>query len=141
MPQFSKESLMKLAECHPDLQELFHEVIKFYDCTIIQGYRGQADQDQDYADKKTELKWPLSKHNSNPSLAADVMPFLDNGKGLEWDKPLNTIFFSGYVLATAQQLFNQGRINHHIRYGGDWKGDNDIADNHFNDMDHFELIT
>jgi peptidoglycan L-alanyl-D-glutamate endopeptidase CwlK len=140
MPQFSQQSLMRLAECHPDLQVLFHEVIKTFDCTILQGYRGEADQNEDYASGKTQLKWPDSKHNKNPSEAVDVMPYLDNGKGLEWDKPTNTAYFAGYVMATAEQLMARGIMTRGVRYGGDWKQDNDLADNHFADGDHFELL-
>jgi peptidoglycan L-alanyl-D-glutamate endopeptidase CwlK len=44
MPQFGKDSLTKLSTCHPDLQKLFNEVIKHYDCTILEGHRSDEDQ-------------------------------------------------------------------------------------------------
>ena len=46
MPKFSQDSFSKLSTCHPDLQVLFYEVIKYYDCTILEGYRNQVDQDK-----------------------------------------------------------------------------------------------
>ena len=44
MPQFGKDSLARLSTCHPDLQKLFKEVIKHYDCTILEGHRSDEDQ-------------------------------------------------------------------------------------------------
>ena len=58
MPKFSQESFSKLSTCHPDLQALFYEVIKYFDCTIIEGYRNQAEQEQAFKDG--ELKITLS---------------------------------------------------------------------------------
>lgn len=140
MPAFSQESFSKLSTAHRDLQVLFYEIIKTFDCTIINAHRDQVDQDADYAAGRTKLKYPDSKHNSNPAMAVDVMPYLDNGKGIEWDKNINTAYFAGYVLATANQLKLAGKMIHSVRYGGDWKGDNDLASNSFCDMDHYELI-
>ena len=34
MPIFSPSSFSKLSTCHPDLQAIFYEVIKHYDCVI-----------------------------------------------------------------------------------------------------------
>jgi peptidoglycan L-alanyl-D-glutamate endopeptidase CwlK len=36
-------------------------------------------------------------------------------------------------------LFEIGAIKHRIRWGGDWDMDNDLSDNTFNDLVHFEL--
>ena len=139
MPKFSQSSIDKLQTVHPDLQTLFNEVIKTFDCTIIVGHRGQADQDKALAEGKTQLKWPLSNHNKTPSYAVDVMPCVD-GK-IDWNAPTNTAFFAGYVMAIAQQLKDSGKITHVIRYGGNWKMDHDLKANHFADGDHFEIFT
>ncbi len=44
MPQFGRRSKEQLSSCHPDLQKLFNEVIKHYDCTILEGHRSNEDQ-------------------------------------------------------------------------------------------------
>ena len=44
MPNFSIVSKQRLNTCHQDLQKLFNEVIKHYDCAVIQGARSDFDQ-------------------------------------------------------------------------------------------------
>ena len=75
MPKFSQASFSKLATCHIDLQCLFYEVIKYFDCTILEGYRNEVDQDKAFASGHTKLHWPNGKHNRNPSMAVDVTPY------------------------------------------------------------------
>ncbi len=41
--------------------------------------------------------------------------------------------FVGYVLGTASMM----GVN--LRWGGDWDGDRDLADQDFDDWPHFEL--
>ena len=75
MPKFSQSSFSKLSTCHPDLQALFYEVIKFFDCTILEGYRNEADQESAFAKGNSKLHYPHGKHNANPSMAVDVTPY------------------------------------------------------------------
>ena len=135
MPKFSQESFSKLSTCHIDLQTLFYEVIKNFDCIIICGQRGEADQEQAFKDGKTKLHWPSSKHNKIPSMAADVAPY-----PLDWSQDKRMYFFAGYVLGIAQKLKDEGKISHSVRYGGDWNQNYDITDNKFSDLVHFELV-
>jgi peptidoglycan LD-endopeptidase CwlK len=131
MPSFSQNSLDHLSTCVQPLQDLFNEVIKYFDCTIVCGYRNQQDQDQAFADGLTKLKWPNGKHNTQPSKAVDVAPCI-NGK-INWS--LNQcILFAGIVLGFASQKGIK------IRWGGDWNSNLDLSDNTFNDYDHFELV-
>ena len=46
MPSFSDKSLAKLATCDPLLQRVFREAIQNFDCTILEGHRDQARQNQ-----------------------------------------------------------------------------------------------
>ena len=41
MPRFSTRSKSRLNTCDEKLVELFEEVVKGFDCTIIEGHRGQ----------------------------------------------------------------------------------------------------
>jgi len=44
MPAFGERSRNNLKTCHEDLQKLFNEVIKHFDCSVICGHRGQEEQ-------------------------------------------------------------------------------------------------
>jgi peptidoglycan L-alanyl-D-glutamate endopeptidase CwlK len=128
MPQFGKTSLEKLSTCHPDLQKLFKEVIKHYDCIILEGQRSDEDQLKAFNAGKSKIK-SGGKHNHSPSLAVDVVP-----NPLNWKDKEKFYHFIGFVKATAIQLGIK------IRCGGDWDGDNDLKDQTFFDLPHFELI-
>ena len=70
-------------------------------------------------------------HNSLPSLGVDVAPYI-SGKGIVWEES-QCYHFSGYVKGVADTL----GIN--IRAGADWDGDDDISDQTFLDLVHFEI--
>jgi peptidoglycan L-alanyl-D-glutamate endopeptidase CwlK len=129
MPQFGKTSLEKLATCHPDLQKLFSEVIKHYDCTIIEGHRSDEDQLKVFNAGKSKIK-SGGKHNHSPSLAADVVPW-----PVDWSNKNKFYHFAGKVQGIAQMLHIK------IRWGGDCDCDNDLKDQNFYDLPHFELVT
>lgn len=134
MPKFSQESFSKLSTCHADLQVLFYEVIKRFDCQILEGYRNEADQEKDFNHGTTTLHYPYGKHNRQPSNAVDVAPF-----PLDWKNIKRFYWFAGYVMGLAQKLKDEGKMTHSIRYGGDWDGDKDIDDEKLRDLVHFEL--
>ncbi|MBU2647880.1 M15 family peptidase [bacterium] len=130
MPSFSKKSLRRLSTCHPDLQRLFRAVVPMVDCTILDGYRGKTRQNKLFDQGKSKVRFPEGKHNDKPSNAIDVAPW----PVPDW-KDLNTFyFFSGVVKGIAIALEIK------IRWGGDWDGDNDLHDQTFNDLVHFERV-
>lgn len=135
MPKFSQKSLDRLATCHPDLQTLFNEVIKHFDCTISEGHRGQAEQDAAYAKGNSKLKWPNGNHNAMPSNAVDAFPCPYDEKNLS-----RFYWFAGYIMGIAEMLYIQGKIKHKIRFGGDWNDNKDITDESFKDLFHYEII-
>lgn len=136
MPKFSQSSFSKLSTCHSDLQVLFYEVIKHFDCQILEGYRDEKAQNAAYAVGNSQLKYPYGKHNHHPSYAVDVAPYPIPA----WSKTGDFLFFGGYVLGIAAMLKDQGKITHAIRYGGDWSRNNRITDENFKDYLHFEII-
>ena len=99
MPNFSQISLQKLNTCHPDLIRLFEEVIKYYDCTVIYGYRGKEEQDAAYNSGHSQKPFPQSKHNKQPSLAVDVLPY-----PIDWKNKERIIFVAGFVTCLATRL-------------------------------------
>lgn len=134
MPVFGDRSLRNIDECHEDLQVLFGEVVKIFDCSVIEGHRPEAEQDAAFAAGKSKLQWPQSKHNEQPAMAADVVPW-----PVDWNDIRRFYLFGGYVLGVAEQLRREGQIGHRIRWGGDWDGDFTWKDQSFHDLPHFEL--
>lgn len=128
MPIFSKASAEKLATCHPKLQTVMNEVIKYEDFVVIEGHRGQEAQDKAYRDGKSKLKWPQGKHNSLPSLAVDIAPY-----PLDWNDTPGFHRLAQVVLETAESMGIK------IRRGGDWNENGSSKDERFLDLVHFEL--
>lgn len=136
MPKFSQASFSKLVTCHQDLQALFYEVIKYYDCTIIQGYRGQVEQEDDFNSGKSKLHYPDGMHNRQPSMAVDVTPY-----PVEFDNHNLALWFGGYVCGIAQRLKDEGKMTHGIRWGGAWDGIGKLNGYQMlEDLVHFELM-
>lgn len=132
MPRFSRSSKKKLATCDQRLQNIFNEVVKKWDCTIVCGTRGKDEQDKAYNEGRSMLKFPKSKHNSNPSIAVDVTPYYA-GVGIDWSDTIGFAYFAGYVKRIAEEM----GVN--LRWGGDWDGDKRNKDQTFNDLPHFEI--
>ncbi|MFK5892320.1 MAG: M15 family peptidase [Pseudomonadota bacterium] len=128
MPTFGKSSASRLATCHPNLQELFNEVIKNYDCSILQGTRSKEEQDEYFRTGKSKVQYPNSKHNHSPSLAVDVVPY-----PIDWNDWNRFYHFTGYVKGVADKLGID------IRSGIDWDSDNDFSDQSWIDAPHFEV--
>ncbi|MDD9976357.1 MAG: hypothetical protein OXQ30_01295, partial [Boseongicola sp.] len=80
MSAFSEKSIAKLSSCHPLLQRVFYEVVREFDCTILEGHRDKDRQNQMVAEGKSQVRWPDGKHNTVPSLAVDVTPY-----PIKWD--------------------------------------------------------
>lgn len=127
---FSPSSQAKLDTCHIDLQMLFTEVQKHYDCTIICGARSEAEQQAAFEAGNSKLEYPKSKHNSLPSMAVDVAP-----SPIDWQDTTRFYHFAGFVLGVAKGLGID------ITWGGDWAGDLNFKNDKFKDLPHFELKT
>ena len=128
MPRFGSRSINRIKTCDQRLQELFYEVVKHFDCTIIEGHRGEERQNKAYNDGKSKVKYPNGKHNQFPSVAVDVAPY-----PIDWDDRERFTLFAGFVLGIAKSM----GIN--LRWGGDWDQDWTVKDNKFDDFPHFEL--
>jgi len=129
MPQFSARSLSRLDTCEQDLQDVFEEVIKHFDCTILCGHRGEEEQNKAFVLRRTKVQFPNSKHNSIPSKAVDAVPYPIN-----WNDRERMTYFAGFVKGVAASKGIK------IRWGGDWDQDTEVMDNGFDDLPHFELV-
>lgn len=135
MPLFSPSSSLKLSTCHQDLQRLFYEVIKHIDCSILEGHRGEEEQNKAFDQGFSKLKYPNGNHNAMPSNAVDVME-----DPIDYHNEKRIYWFAGYVQSVAQQLKEQGKMTHSIRWGGNWENTSTMDSEKFFDGAHFELI-
>lgn len=134
MYSFGKSSTRHLATADYRLQEIFNEVIKHVDCTIICGFRCEAEQNAAYSSGNSQVDWPHSKHNTNPSKAVDVAPYHPEKPHIHWDDTEEFICFHKLVNMAAHQK------GYKLRWGGDWDGDGVLTDQKLNDLVHFEIV-
>ena len=128
MAKFGKSSRERLATCDDKLQKVFNEVIKYVDCSVLQGHRGEREQNKYYSEGKSKVQYPLGRHNAKPSRAVDVAPY-----PIDWDDRERFHLFAGFVLGIAQSMGIK------LRWGGDWNMNFEVDDNQFDDFPHFEL--
>ena len=128
MPRYSKRSKERLASCDQRLQDLFNEVIKHIDCSILEGNRSKERQNKLYDEGKTKVRYPNGRHNNDPSQACDVTPY-----PVDWEDRERQTLFAGFVLGLARSMGIT------LRWGGDWDMDFHVMDNRFDDFPHFEV--
>lgn len=134
MNRYSKASRERLIQCDKRLQKLFLSVLQHRDHSILCGYRGKQEQEQMFADRKTQLHYPHSKHNKTPSTAIDVAPYDKDMRGIDWDNREEFIYFAGLVKGIAHERGIP------LKWGGDWSDVWSVKQNSFDDLVHFELI-
>ena len=120
MPNFGKRSKERLSTCAEELQEIMNEAITKMDFSILCGTRSKEDQNKAFNEGKSKLKYPQSKHNSNPSRAIDIAPYPIDWNDLERFEELAKIVKE---VASSKDIA--------ITWGGDWQS--------FKDMPHYEL--
>ena len=128
MPYFSKRSKSRLSTCDERLQEVFNEVIKHVDCSILEGHRSKERQNKLYDEGRTKVKYPNGRHNSNPTKACDGTPY-----PVDWKDRERQTLFAGFVIGVARSM------GYNVRWGGDWDMDFQVMDNRFDDFPHFEI--
>jgi len=130
MNHYSNNSQANLESSDIRLQRIFTEALQVMDHSIICGYRTVTEQLALFLKKKTKVR--LGKHNCKPSMAIDAIPYPINP---DWDKDRDRIIlFAGIIKGIA----SKHKVK--IRWGGDWDGDNDLKDQTFFDLVHFEIV-
>jgi peptidoglycan LD-endopeptidase CwlK len=129
MYSYSVISKERLASAHPTLQDIFNEVIKYVDCTIMCGHREQAAQNKAVVEGKSKTRFPFSPHNQVPAMAIDAGPY-----PIDWEDHERFALFAGVVLGIAAMKGVK------LKWGGDWNGNFNLKDQTFVDMPHFELV-
>ena len=128
MPKFGRTSKRRLETCDERLQDVFNEVIKYVDCSILCGHRGEKEQNEAFDKGHSKAKYPKGRHNAIPSKAVDVMRY-----PIDWDDLERQTLFAGFVLGIANQMGIE------LIWGNDWDGDFETKDTNFKDYPHFEL--
>jgi len=128
VPKFGRKSRESLNTCDSKLKQVFNEVIKHVDCSVLEGHRDKDRQNKLYEEGKTKVRYPNGRHNRQPSSAVDVTPY-----PVDWKDRERQTLFAGFVIGVASQM----GIN--LRWGGDWDQDFQVIDNRFDDFPHFEL--
>lgn len=121
MNKYSKLSLIKLSTCNPILQEVFKELLKELDHTIICGERGKEAQNQAYNTGKSKAKWGQSKHNVIPGIrelsdAVDAAPY-----PIDWNNHVRFSEMNDRIQTIAK---NKG---YKIKWGGNFKNIKDLG--------------
>jgi peptidoglycan L-alanyl-D-glutamate endopeptidase CwlK len=124
--------LQKLAHVDPRLADIVRELGRYVDgVQVVCGHRGKEDQDKAFAERKSKVKWPKSKHNSLPARAVDLA--LVRRGAIDWNASQDWYYIAGLIRVIASQKGVE------VRWGGDWDGDGDFKEEKFKDLPHFEL--
>lgn len=117
----SQKSREKLNTCDAQLVALVRAMSEEMDLVVLCGFRGQKEQDEAFANNKSKVQYPNSKHNKLPSLAVDIAP-----SPIDWNNLGLFIKMGELAKRKAKEL----GIN--IRWGGDFATLRDFV--------HFEII-
>lgn len=137
MPKFSDHSRKSMLGVHPALVQLWNDLIKVVDFTVLNGLRSEKQQELNVANGLS--KTMHSKHLIQADgfgHANDVAPYPQDWnddtdpKMSQWE--VDQVYFAGIVKGFA---LAKG-IN--IRTGADWNGDGRKIGQGFRDLDHFE---
>ena len=144
MPKFSKRSSARLDTVHRDLRIVALEAIKIYDFTVTFGRRTPSDQFELYKKGREFIneRWAIvneaavvthcdgykkpSKHNGDPSEAADLVPY-----PIDWKDRSRFFYLAGIIEAISFRLRADGIIESVIQWGGHWKN--------FKDYPHYQI--
>lgn len=161
MFSFGRKSLEVRETLCDELKLVVDFAIRVYNISLIEGHRDQETQDRYFSNGVSKLRWPNSKHNSYPSDAVDIWPYVTNLAGVR----VSTAF-SGHpdqikslAKATGQTekriweltlqeyatmkgvLMAAGKVHGvELRFGDDWDGDHDRLDQSFVDLPHVEVV-
>lgn len=143
MYEYARSSLVFLLEAHSDLQLICYTVKKRskIDFDISCVYRSKIEQKKkfDLSMSKIDGINQIGKHNLTPSEAVDIYCYKDHESKASYTIH-QMAYMAGVFDSVAKELYDNGRISHLIRWGGNWDRDGIIiTDQSFDDLPHFEL--
>lgn len=132
---FGPASETHLKGCDPKLIHLARLVVRYRDCAVIEGFRGEEKQNAAFNAGLSHRRWPDSEHNERPSRAIHIVPYNANRDPyVDWKNEDEFRVFGGFVLCMA--ITND--ID--IIWGGDWDSDGNPRNQTLHDLAHYELI-
>lgn len=134
MHQWGEFSLEKIGTLDARWRGILSDVLAAvpFDVTVVFGFRGEDAQNAAYAAGRSTKQWPNSIHNTFPSRAVDLAPYVDGG--IPWEDPRPWLVLAGAVLGVCEAA----RVG--VRWGGNWDCDATMLDDQdFDDLGHFEL--
>ena len=86
MPKFGKTSIRNMLTCDVRLQTLAEEVVKYHDCSCIEGWRNEEEQNKYFDEGLSKVRWPDGKHNNvtEEGLACSLAIHLVFCRGSSW---------------------------------------------------------
>ena len=130
----SRTKMMLLDSRWPPMLDDILRVCPF-DITLVWTYRGRLAQERAFAEGTSTKQWPDSVHNTEPSKALDLAPYIDGQ--IDWgreDHGRRYYIIGGIVWAVAEQH------GHEVRSGMDWDRDGDLDDQRLIDLGHWEVL-
>ena len=134
MPAFGVVSKDRIATLDPRWHPVLYDAIQCYDFTVICGHRNMRAQIEAFENGFSRKTWPDSKHNTDPSLAVDLAPYHAIKPHVRWNSRSEFYFLGGVIRAAAW------KFDLKIRWGGDWDRDDDLYDQTFMDLGHYEIV-
>lgn len=129
MPSFGNTSTSRLLACHPDIQEVLFEAIKYFDMTVLEGVRSLETQKQYVASGSSRtLNSKHLRQSDGYSHAVDVAPY-----PIDWDDKERFFYMAGLIMGIAESKGIK------LTWGHDWDNDNDFEEHSLKDGPHFEL--
>lgn len=133
--RFSVISEYNVSTCAPGLQRVLRKAIRCaplsHDFAVICGHRNKLDQEEAFKKGNSTKRWPNSRHNCNPSKAADIRPASPFTQA-DWKDVVRFGRIMGFIEAVA---IEEGVA---LRVGLDWNGDGRTIDEKFMDLGHLE---
>ncbi|MHA2163593.1 MAG: M15 family peptidase [Candidatus Thorarchaeota archaeon] len=129
MAEFGQKSLKRLETLDRKLVDVLTLAIRIMDFSVLSTHRTMHEQEELYENGFSRKKFPNSKHNTYPSKAVDIAPY-----PIDWSEDDRFYVLAGVIRACAHKYGVK------LRWGGDWDGDDDLHDQTFMDLGHYELI-
>jgi len=103
-------------------------VIESFDFTVVCGHRGREAQEEAFVKGLSKVHFPKSKHNTVPSMAVDLAPFVDGE--VSWDTDHYPALATA-VKAAWEAIPAEEKEGYTLSWGGDWA--------RFVDLPHWEI--
>lgn len=129
---FSELSLRRLNGVQPMLVDLVHLLLQYHDIKVVYGVRTLEEQAKLYEEGLS--KTMNSRHLIQPDgygWAVDLAPY-----PIDWNDSKRFYWMAGMMRVLADNNLPDGWK---IRWGGNWDMDEDLNDQTFMDLGHFEL--